>query len=69
MLAVLEPLLTYSDLREVAVLLWVGLLILSAMAWDWGPKIKTPSVKGRGPVTYCRQHNKPRSECKDEHRP
>ena len=24
---------------------------------------------GRGPVTYCRQHNKSRSECEDEHRP
>ena len=33
----------------------------------WGKK-PDPN-KGRGAVTYCRQHNKNRSECEDEHRP
>lgn len=32
----------------------------------WSSK---PTQKGRGAVTYCRQHNKNRSECEDEHRP
>jgi hypothetical protein len=66
----MEPVLTYSEVREVAVLLWLGLLVLGALAFDWGDRVKSPSKpKGRGPVTYCRQHNKPRSECQAEHRP
>lgn len=34
----------------------------------WGKK-PTPRKRGPGPVTYCRQHNKHRADCEDEHRP
>jgi len=33
----------------------------------WKPTAKKKPA--RGPVTYCRQHNKNRADCEDEHRP
>jgi hypothetical protein len=43
----------------------IYVLPIDESAWGKKPTAKKP----RGPVTYCRQHNKARSDCEDEHRP
>lgn len=64
----MTPLLSYEDIRQVAVFLWILLCVLSLFAWDYGDK-KAKPPRWKGPQTYCRQHNKMRSECESEHRP
>ena len=73
-----ELTVAYQNLQQIStfaagMLLLVGLYLALAPigSCDRCAHCKQERVNRtpRGPITYCRQHNRPRSECEQEHRP
>ena len=62
-----EYLLTYADLQQVVLLLWLGLLVLGVIAWDRSPD-RPMNKTGRGATAFCKLHSRPIDECEDQHR-
>ena len=62
-----EPLLSYSEVREVAVLLWLGMLLLGGLAMDWGEPIK-PKGRRKPVGVICPLHRVERDHCEDQHK-
>lgn len=64
----MQPLLSYEDIRQVATLLWLGLVLLGVLAWDTSDDRKAnPRNRGLGATTYCPLHRVTRDKCEAQH--